>query len=357
MSHLRSVISGIGSYFPSRRVTNQDFLNHEFYTREGKKVEKSTENIVEKLRQISGIRERRYIGEEQDSASLAAEAARNALADAGMDGESLDGIIVAHNFGNILPGSSTGHLIPNLAAVMKGRLGISNPKIFAYDILFGCPGWLEAMIIAHQYLLNGRARHILVVGVEVISRILDPHDMDSMLFGDGAGAAVLSAVEEPGQGGVLSHLTFSHCNEELDFLRMGPSNNPEAEAMLSPKMNGQKVFRYGIEHMPKLINECLEMAEVSVHDVSKFLFHQANEKMILRIAENLLANQEVHGSASDLVPINVHYTGNSSVATIPTMIDLIKRGMMENHSIHEGDITVMASVGAGMHCNCMVYQF
>lgn len=357
MSHLRSVISGIGSYFPSRRVTNQDFLNHEFYTRTGKKVEKSTENIVEKLRQISGIRERRYIGEEEDTASLAAEAARNALIDANIDGENLDGIIVAHNFGNILPGSSTGHLIPNLAAVMKGRLGISNPKIFAYDILFGCPGWLEAMIIAHQYLLNGRAKNILVVGVEVISRILDPHDMDSMLFGDGAGAAVLSAKEDSEQGGVLSYLTFSHCNEELDFLRMGPSNKPGAEPMLSPKMQGQKVFRYGIRHMPTLITECLAQAQVSVHEISKFLFHQANEKMILRIAENLLAKQEVDRDASELVPINMHYTGNSSVATIPTMIDLIKRGMMENHSIKNGDITVLASVGAGMHCNCMVYQF
>ena len=357
MSHVRSVISGIGSYFPSRKVTNDDFLHHEFYTRDGKKVEKSTENIVEKLRQISGIQERRYIGDEEDSATLAAHAARNALSDAGMDSETLDGIIVAHNFGNILPGSSSGHLIPNLAAIMKGRLGISNPRIFAYDVLFGCPGWLEAMIIAHQYLLNGRAKNILVVGVEVISRLLDPHDMDSMLFGDGAGAAILSAVEDPDQGGVLSHLTFSHCNEELEFLRMGPSNNPEAAPILSPKMQGQKVFRYGIEHMPHLITECLRMAEVPVQEVSKFLFHQANEKMILRIAENLLSKQEMKKTASELVPINVHYTGNSSVATIPTMIDLIKRGKMENHQINNGDITVMASVGAGMHCNCMVYQF
>ena len=352
---INSVITGTGSAIPANKVPNSAFLKNTFKDKTGNVITKKPEEVIAKLEQISGIRQRKYIGENQDTADLGARAAMRAIANAKIDKDAIDGLIVAHNFGNIKPGGHQGHLVPNLAAVIKNRLGIKNHRCFAYDVLFGCPGWLEAMIIAHQYLQCGRFKNILVVGVEVISRILDPEDLDSMLFGDGAGATLLSAVEEENQRGIIDHNTYSHCNEELDFLVMGcvPTKNGN---MLSPKMNGRQVFKYGMTHLPSLIAECLASAEIEVKDVTKFLFHQANEKMIMAISKQLLKQHNVDTKLEDLVPYTVHETGNSSVATIPTLIDQIRRNQLLPHELIKGNYTVMASVGAGMHCNCLVYK-
>lgn len=355
MAH-NSVITGAGSYLPEKKMTNQDFLEAEFLYESGERIPKSNRLIIEKLRQISGIRERRYVEDGQDTAQMAAIAGERAIANAGLDKEQIDGIILAHNFGNIPPGAVQGHLIPNLAAITKGRMGLQNPACFAFDILYGCPGWLQGLILAHQHLVTEQLNHVLVIGVEVITRILDPHDLDTMLFGDGAGAVVLSREESDTKRGILSYQAVSHCNEELEFLKMGDSYNKDAPEALHPKMQGKKVYRYAVEQLPVLASNCLEKAGIPLGDVSKFLFHQANEKMILAIADALFKRQGLKGDLEKLVPLTINFTGNSSVATIPTLLDLILRKELPPHEINSDDILVLASVGAGMHANVMVYR-
>jgi len=356
LAYINSIITGTGSAIPANRVPNSAFLNNKFIGKDGKPVTKNPQQVIDKLEQISGIRERKYIGDDQDTAALGARAGERAIEDAGINKENIDGIIVAHNFGNIQPGDHQGQMIPNLAAVVKHRLGIHNHKCFAYDVLFGCPGWLESMIIAHQYLQLGKATNLLVVGVEVISRILDPHDLDSMLFGDGAGATIVSGIKEDSKRGLLAHNTYSHCMEELDYLKMGCAVAKDGQDILSPKMNGRGVFKYGMTYLPQLITETLGDANVEIKDVSKFLFHQANEKMIMKISQQLLSQYEIDTPMEDLVPFMVQETGNSSVATIPTMIDFINHDRLLPHTINTNDNIVMTSVGAGMHCNCLIYK-
>ncbi len=354
---VNSIITGVGSYIPSRVIDNAYFVDHQFYTRKGEKVVKSAEAIVQKLQDISGIRERKYVDKNDDTAAMGARAAVEAIRAAGISAEELDGIIVAHNFGNIPPDRRYGEAIPNLAATIKNRLGIKQHRCFAYDLLFGCPGWIEGLIAAHQYLQNGSARRILVIGVELISRLLDPHDMDSMLFGDGAGAVVMSAEESDKPKGVLCYTTYSHCLEELDYLKMGDSNKVKGTDYQTPKMQGRMVYKYAVTHMPPLIYETLDKCGIDVANVSKFLFHQANEKMIMAIAAKIFEEKGIQGEIQSLVPFMVQEIGNSSVATIPTMLDQILKGKLPGHAIKPGDHVIMASVGAGMHCNCLLYTF
>jgi len=351
-----SVILGTGSYLPEKKVTNEHFLSSTFHYADGRPMTKANDLIIEKLRQISGIQERRYVEDNHDTAQMAVIAAERAIEQARIDKELIDGIILAHNFGNIPPGETQGHLIPNLAAIAKGGIGIQRPDCFAFDILYGCPGWLQALVLAHQHLVTDQLKHVLVIGVEVITRITDPHDLDSMLFGDGAGAVILSREESETKRGILTYQAFSHCNGELEFLKMGDSYQ-EKEEGLHPKMQGKKVYRYAVQQLPILVSNCLEKANIPLADVSKFLFHQANEKMILAIADKLFRRHNLEGDLKQLVPLTINYTGNSSVATIPTLLDFILRKELPPHEINTGDVVVMGSVGAGMHANSMVYKF
>ncbi len=139
------------------------------------------------------------------------EAARLAIADSGLDLNDLDGIIVAHNAGNMLIGEGVFHTVPNMAAYLKNALEITKYDCFAYDVLFACPGWLQSVIQAHQTIQNGDGENILVVGIEVASHLLDPHDLDSMILADGCGAAVLSKGVK--NKGVLAYSTFSHAKK------------------------------------------------------------------------------------------------------------------------------------------------
>ncbi|MEL6389591.1 MAG: 3-oxoacyl-ACP synthase III family protein [Bacteroidota bacterium] len=351
---MQAIITGTGSVIPSKRVPNSAFLAHDFLDKNGEAVNKPSSAIVQKLEQISGIRERKYIGDHRDTAELGAVACNRAISDAGLVNSDIDGLLVAHNFGNIKPGMAQGHLVPNLAAVIKKHVQLSNPKCFALDVLFGCPGWVEAMIMADHYIKSGRCKNLLVLGVEVISRILDPKDMNSMLFGDGAGAVVLSAVDQK-DSGIIAYNTYSHCQEETDYIFMGESSQSTSSCFLSPKMAGPKVFKYGLTHIPELIKECLSENSLELDQINKFLFHQANEKMIMAIAKKLFDEKLDVDHIRTKVPFMVQEIGNSSVATIPTMLDFILRGKLAPHEIKANDTVVMCSVGAGMHCNCLIY--
>lgn len=354
---IKSIITGTGSSFPGRRIENAHFENFIFYDKDGRPMSKSGKEIVQKLEVISGIKERRYVREEEDSSNILAEASQNAIADAGIDRNEIGAIIVAHNAGNMLANAKgTFHPIPNLAAVLKNRLHIENHECVAYDILFGCPGWVQGAIQANLLIQAGEAKHVLVVGVEVLSRLLDPHQMDSMLLGDGCGAVLFSAAENSTEG-VLSWATFSHALDDLHHISLGPSLNPNVEGHCFFKMNGKEVYRYAATWMPKVIQKALDKVRLTPRDIDLFFFHQANAKMLTAIARNLM---QLYGQEKEpyehKIPSNIAFTGNTSVATIPTLFDLIKRGKMEGFRLEKGQKYVFASVGAGMHCNALVYQ-
>lgn len=351
-----SVVVGTGSYLPKNVVTNDHFLQHTFYKKSGERMQKDPAEITAKLQQISGIRERRYANPTEDSAAIAAIAGKRALESAQLNGEQLDGIIVAHNAGNMVHGHEKPHTIPNLGAVIKSRLAISNPNCIAYDIIFGCPGWIEAMTQAHRMIAMGEAKNLLVIGVEVLSRYVDQYDLDTMLFGDGAGAVVLQAQSGSTKKGILTYKNYSHCNKEVDFLKMDVSYKPGEPASLYMKMEGKQVYRYAVTYVPQLVEDCLEQSGIPIEKVDHFFFHQANEKMIVAMAEKLFKRKGINGDIDKLVPMTVQCTGNTSVATIPTMWDLIEQKKLPNHTVKEGDIIVMAAVGAGMHANCMIYM-
>ncbi len=351
-----TVIKGTGSVLPELIVPNSDFNDHVFFGKDGVELPLSGAEAAAKLEAITGIRERRYVPFDQDSRPLMTRASRLAVEDSGLDLNDLDGIIVAHNAGNILIGEQAFHTVPNMAAYLKNELDITNHECFAYDLLFACPGWLQAVIQAHQSIQCGDAENVLVVGIEVASRMLDPHDMDSMILGDGCGAAVFS--KNAGDKGVLSQATFSNANKDLDNIYLGKSNKEGVAGSCWFKMNGKEVYRYATTWVPKVIEKALDSAGLGIADIDMFLFHQANEKLIQAIANHLADHYGVKPESFEgKLPMTIQFLGNTSVATIPTMLDLILKGNLDGYGLKEGDTVVMASVGAGMHCNALVYRF
>lgn len=358
MAYLNSVIIGTGSFLPEKVIENNYFLDHTFYKHDGTKVVKPTEQVVKKLEEISGIESRRYAGDNTDTVQLAVYASEKAIENAGIDKEVIDGIILAHNFGNLKSGLDYPLLLPNLAALVKNRLDIKNHQCFAYDILFGCPGWVQGMIQADQAIRAGAAKNVLVIGVEILSRIVDKHDLDSMLFGDGAGAAILQAKETETKTGILSSHTYSHCLSDADYLKMGSSyNEDKADDEMFIKMQGRNVYRYAVTHVPDLITDCLTKSNTSIEEIDMFLFHQANAKLIKAVGDKLFKMHNYDGDYEKLVPITLQHTGNSSVATVPTLLDNVLRNELEGYHIKKGDKVLFAAVGSGMHANCVIYQF
>jgi len=358
MDLYRSVITGSGCYIPSIQKKNRDFAIHDFYDEQHNLITTDPEVIVEKFRQITGIAERRYATPEQNSSDIALEAAKIAIEDSGVDPETLDQIIVAHNFGNVVKHTIQIDILPALASRVKHDLNIRNPNCVAYDLLFGCPGWLQGVIHADAFFKAGIAKKALVIGTETLSRVLDMYDRDSMIFSDGAGATVLEykPVETHGSG-LLSASVQSHCNEEAYYLYMGKSNFPGSDPRVRYiKMKGRRVYEYAMQHVPFAMKDCLDKAGVSIEDVKKVFIHQANEKMDEGIIKRLFKLYGKNEIPKDVMPMSIHLLGNSSVATVPTLFDLVKRGQIQNHTLETGDVVLFASVGAGMNINAVCYR-
>ena len=354
---IHSVIVGSGSYIPERRAPNADFLNAIFCDASGSQLAKSNEETIRKLQEITGISERRYVTDDLVASDIAAFAARDALTSAGVDPESLDYVIVAHNFGDVRADNRRSDFVPTLAARVKHRLGIVNPRTIAYDVPFGCPGWLQGVIQADYYLRSGDCRRALVIGSETLSRISDPHDRDSMIYADGAGATILEAVESPDPIGILAHAVRSDTIEHAYLLSMGLSNHPSPDdETLYLKMDGHKLYEYALKHVPPVIRECLDKAGLAIGDIRKVLIHQANEKMDEAILKRTFKMCGVAEAPAGVMPMTISWLGNSSVATIPTLYDMILKGKVQNHEIHPGDVIMFASVGAGMNINAVVYR-
>lgn len=358
-NNIYSAIIGTGSYIPKRRISNKDFLLNEFYDSNGKKLEKSNEEIIDKFLEITAIEERRYVAKDLVTSDIAYYASLDALESSKVDGEELDYIIVAHNFGDVKIANSALDIVPSLAARVKHKLRIENPDTITYDIPFGCPGWLQGVIQADYFIKAGDAKKILVIGADVLSRVCDPHDRDSMLYADGAGATILEARESETPAGILAHKTRSDTLMHSQMLFMGKSYNPEIQDRgdVYLKMHGRKLYQYALEKVPQAIKACLDKSKVQLSEIKKVLIHQANGKMDDAIVKRLYNLYGINEVPPGVLPMTISWLGNASVATIPTLLDLIVKDQIEDHEINKGDLVVFASVGAGMNINAMIYRF
>ncbi len=358
MSRIHSIFTGTGSYVPTRQIKNEAFLNNEFYESFGVKIATPNEEIVRKFEEITTISERRYAEDHEVTSDLALIAAQRAIEAAGVDKEELDYIIFAHNFGETLADNMRMDVVPSLASRLKHKLGIVNPAAVAYDILFGCPGWVQAVIQADYYIRSGDAKKVLVVGADILSRVADPHDRDSMIYADGAGAAIMEGRESDTPLGILGHNSRSDALDYVQMLRMDYSYNPELAKKKDYylKMQGRRLYQYALENVPKTIKAGLDKLQLPITEVRKVLLHQANGKMDDAILKRLFKLYNLKEVPESIMPMTISWLGNSSVATVPTLLDLITRQEMDGHDLKCGDIIILASVGAGMNINSIVYK-
>lgn len=348
-------ITGSGSYIPTEIVTNSDFAKHVFLNDDGTPFPLPNETITEKFHDITGIEERRYVTNNLLTSDIATIAAKRAIEDAKIDPETLDYIIFAHNFGNVKQGAIQTDILPSLATRVKYDLRIKNPKCVAYDMLFGCPGWIEGVIQAQAFIKAGMAKKCLVIGAETLSRVVDLHDRDSMIYSDGAGATVIEATEE--EGGILAHESASFTYDEAYYLFFGNSFNKDHDPDVRYiKMHGRKIYEFALSNVPKAMKECLDKSGIDISEVKKVLIHQANEKMDEAIIQRFY-KQYKQNPPEGIMPMSIHKLGNSSVATVPTLFDLIIKGEIDDQQINKGDVLIFASVGAGMNINAIVYRY
>lgn len=351
------IITGTGSYVPSSVTANDQFEDHRFFSEDGEELSDNTATIIRKFKAITGISERRYLKPQQVTSDVATVAAERAISDAGIDPEELDYIVVAHNYGDVTHGHQQSDTVPSLASRVKHLLKIKNPRCVAYDILFGCPGWVEASIQCHAFMKAKMAKKCLVIGAEALSRVVDVHDRDSMIYSDGAGAAILEDIQEKSDHhGVLHHLSATYALEEAHFIYFGPSYNQEETCARNYiKMHGRKIYEFAITQVPQAMKQCMEEAGEDINDLKKVFIHQANEKMDEAIIKRFYKLYDM-SAPEGVMPLTINTLGNSSVATVPTLYDLVRRGELEGHEVATGDLIMFASVGAGMNVNAILYR-
>lgn len=348
-------ITGLGSYTPEVITKNNSFQNHQFLNMDGSAINSENEVIIEKFKAITGIDERRYAPSEMTSSDMGTRAAEKAIEDAGIDIETLDYIICAHNYGDVQKGSNFSDIVPSLASRIKHNLRIKNPQCVAYDILFGCPGWIEGVIQAQAFIKSGMAKKCLVIGTEMLSRVVDDYDRDSMIYGDGAGATVIE--QDNSDAGILSFNTATYTYDEAYFLFNGCSYNTEVEQQTKYiKMYGRKIYNFALTQVPQAMKTCLEKSGCTIDQVNKIFIHQANEKMDEAIVQRFYKLHDLP-MPEHIMPMSIAQLGNSSVATVPTVFDLVRQGKIKDHEINKGDIFLFASVGAGMNINAIAYRY
>lgn len=347
-------ITGTGSYIPAKIEKNEDFQNHEFLNSDGSAINAPSEIIIKKFKAITGIDERRYAKDHLNTSDIASFAAEKAIESAKINREDLDYIIVAHNYGDVRHDSEQSDTVPSIASRVKHLLRIKNPKCVGYDVLFGCPGWIQAVIQANAFIKSGIAKKCLVIGAETLSRLIDPYDRDSMIYSDGAGAVVLESTNK--EGGIIAHETATYALNEAHFIYFGETNNPEIDDNRRYiKMYGRKIYEFALTNVPIAMKSCLDKSGIDISEVKKILIHQANEKMDEAIVKRFyeLYSMEM---PDGIMPMTIGKLGNSSVATVPTLYDMILNGNIENQEINKGEIIIFASVGAGMNINAIVYK-
>lgn len=350
-----SKFTGVGSYIPTQNITNLHFKDYQFLNEQGDALKQNSQHIANKLQDITGIEERKYVDTTLVTSDIGYIAAVRAIENAGINPETLDYIIFAHNFGDVKFGTIQSDAVPTLAARVKHKLQIQNPKCVAYDLLFGCPGWVEGVIQAHAFIRAKLAKRCLVIGAETLSRVVDLHDRDSMIYADGAGAVIIEITDE--DTGIKAHSSASYAQKESEYIHFGKSYNMAHDPNVRYiKMYGKKIYEFALTHVPTAMKECLDNSGYPIDNLKKILIHQANEKMDEAIVERFykLYDKEV---PEHIMPMTIGKLGNSSVATIPTLLDILRNDQIDNHSINPGDVVLICSVGAGMNINAIVYKY
>jgi 3-oxoacyl-[acyl-carrier-protein] synthase III len=312
-------ILSTGSFTPAKVLTNQD-------------LEKMVDTSDEWITTRSGIKERRICVPEQAASDLAEPASRRALERAGLRAEDLDAIVVATVTGD--------HWFPSTACLLQARLGAG--KAFCYDLMAGCSGFLYAMQNARGLIASGLAEKILIVGVEILTKITDWQDRATcVLFGDAAGAAVLVPGDEDHRI-VGLRLGADGGNSDLIILPAGGSRQPVTHEAIDRhevfiKMKGNEVFKLGVRGMEEVAKQVLEEAGVAAEEVKLVIPHQANMRIIEALAKRL-------GVPMEKVYCNIHKYGNTSAASVPLALD----EALSVGRIQEGDLVLTVVFGAGL---------
>jgi 3-oxoacyl-[acyl-carrier-protein] synthase-3 len=327
-SQRRSVILGTGSELPSKVVTNND-------------LEKMVDTSDEWITVRTGIKERRVLEEGKGNADMAFHAARRALDDAGVDAKDLDAIIM----GTV----SADYPMPSSACVLEDLLGARNA--FSFDVGAACSGFLNALAVADSFICTGKVNRALVVGSDTLSRWLNWHDRTTcILFGDGAGAAVLGPSEN-GSGILSTKLRTDGSYVKTLYVPAGGSRKPALPETVKNNehtitMNGKEVFKIAVRSMEEISREALVEAGVTVEQVSLVIPHQANKRIIVALAERL-------GVPMEKVMVNLDKYGNTSAASIPVALDEARR----QGRIKPGDIVLFNAFGAGFAWGAAVVKF
>ena len=317
---LRSVVVGTGSALPKRRVDNEELA---------RQVDTSDQWIVER----TGIRSRYIAGEGETTASLATDAARAALEDAGIDSTEVDLIVLAT--------ATPDQTFPSSATKVQAALGIND--CVAFDVHAVCTGFLYAVSVADAMIRAGTGRTALVIGAETFSRILDWEDRTTcVLFGDGAGALVLRA--EDGERGILAtklHADGRH--NDLLFVDGGPSTTGTVGKL---RMKGREVFRHAVVNLADVLNEVLTATGLEAEEVDWVVPHQANARILDATAKKL-------GLPSEKVVVTVDRHANTSAASVPLALDTA----VKDGRIKRGDIVVLEAMGGGFTWGAAVLRY
>lgn len=324
----RAILAGTGSYVPEKILTNADLM---------KIVETSDEWITAR----TGIKTRHVVSDGETTATLSAEAARRALADAGMGADELNLIIL----GTITPEM----VFPSTACFVQDIIGARNA--WAFDLSAACSGFVYGLSIAQQFVSSGLYKNALIIGAETLTRITNYKDRGScILFGDGAGAVVLKSANE-GPQGVMYSTSFSDGSgwTALNCPAYG-SRNPVSKPLADPSMvymfiNGREVYQTAVRRIVELVKECLEKCDLNVEDIAMFIPHQMNARIIESVGKRLKFT-------SDRIFINIDKYGNTSAASIPIALDECRR----MGKLQSGDIVLLVAFGGGLTWGANVIQ-
>ena len=320
----RSVVIGLGHYLPERVVPNSEF-------------EATLDTSDEWIKSRSGIERRHFAAEGETTSDLATNAARKALADAGLGPNDLDAIVLA---------TSTADLtFPSAATMVQSALGMT--RGFAFDVQAVCAGFIYALSTANALLLAGQAKRIMVIGAETFSRIMDWNDRSTcVLFGDGAGAVILEAQDGTGDKsdrGILS-VDLNSDGQHRDILYVDGGISTQTTGFL--RMQGKEVFRHAVEKLAKTATTAMDKADIASDEVDWIVPHQANIRIIQGTAKKL-------GLSMDHVVVTVQDHGNTSAASIPLALSVgVERGQ-----IKRGDVVVTEAIGGGLAWGAVVLRW
>ena len=310
---IRASIIGTGSYLPDKILTNAD-------------LEKIVDTTDEWITDRTGIKERRISSPEQATSDLAIEAAKRALASAKIDPKEIQLIIVGT--------SSPDMLFPSTSCIVQDKIGAVNAA--AFDVSAACSGFNFALASAASFIESGIYNNVMVIGADTLTKYIDWTDRNTcILFGDGAGAAILKASND-GSGVLASHLGADGSGGKYLTMPGGGSRDPEAKNRFIT-MDGKEVFKFAVKILPSSIKAVLDKAKVKTDEISLMIPHQANMRIIDFALRNL-------GLPKEKVYVNLHRYGNTSAASIPIALD----EALKEKRIKKGDIIVLAGFGAGL---------